>query len=100
MGLMSWFESHFTILALMLPTLMVAIGCSYMVHVINQIGISQRGVGSGEWGVGSGEWGVGDKEITSPTPIPDSAPTPHSPLPTPRSAIEEALNFITLPVIV
>src|SRR5262249_26429887 len=42
MGLMAWLESHFTILALMLPTLMVAIGCSYMVHVINQIGISQR----------------------------------------------------------
>src|SRR5215471_8054057 len=53
MGLMAWFESHFTILALMLPTLMVAIGCSYMVHVINQIGISRRGVGSGEWGVGA-----------------------------------------------
>src|SRR5262245_63777666 len=112
MGLMAWFESHFTILALMLPTLMVAIGCSYMVHVINQIGISQRGVGSGEWGVGSrdrgvgaesgvgsGEGGVGKKEVTSPTPIPDAAPTPHSPLPTPPSALHDARNFITLPVL-
>src|SRR5262245_12300393 len=44
MGLMAWFESRFTILALMLPTLMVAIGCSYMVHVINQIGISHCGL--------------------------------------------------------
>src|SRR5262245_39055257 len=54
--------------------------------------IEEWGVGSGEWGVGtesgvgSGEWGVGDKEITSPTPIPDSLfPTTHSPPPTPRS---------------
>ncbi|HMB27463.1 MAG TPA: MMPL family transporter, partial [Blastocatellia bacterium] len=100
MGLMAWFESHFTILALMLPTLMVAIGCSYMVHVINQIGISRRGVGSGEWGVGaesgvgSGEWGIGVGEVIS------LSPTPHSPLPTPHSSIEEALNFISLPVIV
>jgi uncharacterized protein len=82
MGLMAWFESHFTILALMLPTLMVAIGCSYMVHVINQIGISNRGVGSGESGIGEN------------TP----SPTPHSPLPI--SPIEDALRFISLPVIV
>jgi uncharacterized protein len=111
MGLMAWLESHFTILALMLPTLMVAVGCSYMVHVINQIGISQRGVGSGEWGIGNGESGVGNGggvgngesergEVTS------LSPTPHSPLPTPlsastpRSAIEDALRFISLPVIV
>jgi hypothetical protein len=38
-GLMACFESHFTILALMLPTLMLAIGCSYIIHVVNQIGI-------------------------------------------------------------
>jgi predicted RND superfamily exporter protein len=84
MGLMAWFESHFTILALMLPTLMVAIGCSYMVHVINQIGISQRRVGSGECGVGIVESGVGGDT---------QSPTPHS-------AIEDALRFISLPVIV
>jgi predicted RND superfamily exporter protein len=91
MGLMAWFESHFTILALMLPTLMVAIGCSYMVHVINQIGISQRGAGNRERGIGSGESGIGGDT---------QSPTPHSPLPTPRSAIEDALRFISLPVIV
>ncbi|HEY7183526.1 MAG TPA: MMPL family transporter [Blastocatellia bacterium] len=90
-GLMAWLESHFTILALMLPTLMVAIGCSYMVHVINQIGISQRGVGSGEWGIGNGESGIGENS---------QSPTPHSPLPTPTSPIEDALRFISLPVIV
>jgi hypothetical protein len=61
-GLMAWFEAHFTILALMLPTLMLAIGCSYMFHVINQVGISA---------------------IRNPQP-----------------AIEEALRFIRLPVIV
>jgi predicted RND superfamily exporter protein len=42
MGVMAYFEAHFTILALMLPTLMLAIGCSYMVHVINQIGIARE----------------------------------------------------------
>src|SRR5262249_16092739 len=75
LGLMAWFDAPFTTLALMLPTLMLAIGCSYMVHVINQIGISRQGLGSVELGVGSrGE-------------------VPHSP-------IEEALGFISLPVIV
>ncbi len=39
LGLMAYLDAHFTILALMLPTLMLAIGCSYMIHVINQIGI-------------------------------------------------------------
>ncbi|MBK9709583.1 MAG: MMPL family transporter [Acidobacteria bacterium] len=39
LGLMGCFDAHFTVLALMLPTLMLAIGCSYMIHVINQIGI-------------------------------------------------------------
>jgi uncharacterized protein len=81
MGLMAWFESHFTILALMLPTLMVAIGCSYMVHVINQIGISHCGLQN----------------------VPASRPTAgdeQSAIRNPRSAIEEALRFISLPVIV
>ena len=91
MGLMAWFDAPFTILALMLPTLMLAIGCSYMVHVINQIGISRRGVGSGEWGIGNRESG---NIRNSPLP------TPHSPLPTAQSAIEEALRFISIPVIV
>jgi len=40
LGLMAYFSAPFTILALMLPTLMLAIGCSYMIHVINQIGIA------------------------------------------------------------
>lgn len=39
LGLMAWLNAHFTILALMLPTLMLAIGCSYLIHVLNQIGI-------------------------------------------------------------
>src|SRR5581483_1254957 len=39
LGLMAWLGAHFTIIALMLPTLMLAIGCSYMIHVLNQIGI-------------------------------------------------------------
>jgi len=40
LGLMAFLRAHFTILALMLPTLMLAIGCSYMIHVVNQIGIT------------------------------------------------------------
>ncbi len=47
MGLMAYFNAHFTILALMLPTLMLAIGCSYMIHVINQIGIVSENKGQG-----------------------------------------------------
>src|SRR5262245_21612987 len=106
MGLMAWLESHFTILALMLPTLMVAVGCSYMVHVINQIGISQRGVGSGGGGdretrrQGDQETG-GRGDFVSPLlPLSPSPCLPVSSLPTPRSAIEDALRFISLPVIV
>jgi predicted RND superfamily exporter protein len=88
MGLMAWFESHFTILALMLPTLMVAIGCSYMVHVINQIGISHCGLRIADCGlqnVPTSRSTVGDEQ---------------SAIRNPQSAIEEALNFISLPVIV
>src|SRR5215510_8276581 len=88
MGLMAWFESHFTILALMLPTLMVAIGCSYMVHVINQIGISHYGLRIADCGLPN---------------VPASRPTvgdEQSAIRNPRSTIEEALRFISLPVIV
>jgi uncharacterized protein len=94
MGLMAWFESHFTILALMLPTLMVAIGCSYMVHVINQIGIAYCRVGSGQWAVGNGGGTPRPVDQQSPPPTADCPP------PTARSVIEEALRFISLPVIV
>ncbi len=52
MGLMAFFKAHFTILALMLPTLMLAIGCSYMIHVINQIGIANCGLRIGDCGSG------------------------------------------------
>lgn len=40
LGLMAWMNAHFTIIALMLPTLMLAIGCSYMFHVLNQVGLA------------------------------------------------------------
>ncbi len=89
MGVMAWFESHFTILALMLPTLMVAIGCSYMVHVINQIGISSRGAGITESGAGNRESGN-----TVDSSLGASQSSAH------QSAIEEALRFISLPVVV
>ncbi len=39
LGLMAALQARFTILALMLPTVMLAIGCSYMIHVVNQIGL-------------------------------------------------------------
>ncbi len=85
MGLMAYFESHFTILALMLPTIMLAIGCSYMVHVINQIGITYCGMRNAECGMRNDPNGIGNQE---------------SAIRNPQSAIEEALRFISLPVIV
>src|SRR5262249_3847338 len=51
MGLMAWFDAPFTILGLMLPTLMLAVGCSYMGHVLNQIGISEYGIRNTECGM-------------------------------------------------
>ncbi|HEU0185235.1 MAG TPA: efflux RND transporter permease subunit [Blastocatellia bacterium] len=82
MGLMAWLDSHFTILALMLPTLMVAVGCSYMVHVINQIGISQ--------GRDRETARQNDAHSIPPYLHPSVHPSP----------IEDALRFISLPVIV
>jgi predicted RND superfamily exporter protein len=99
MGLMAWFESHFTILALMLPTLMVAIGCSYMVHVINQIGISQM-VATGRRGDGA-TGRVGEKENGRSEDLSHCPPVAQSPSrPVALSSIEDALRFISLPVIV
>ena len=46
-GLMALLGAHFTILALMLPTLLLAIGCSYMIHVLNQVGIASAAAGEG-----------------------------------------------------
>ena len=42
LGLMAWVQVRFRLLGLMLPTLMLAIGCSYLIHVINQIGIEDE----------------------------------------------------------
>lgn len=72
LGLMAAMQARFTILALMLPTVMLAIGCSYMIHVVNQIGLvaAARGEAGGQ---------------------PDSARA---------IIIEEAVRFIALPVIV
>jgi predicted RND superfamily exporter protein len=42
LGTMSFMGAQFTILALMLPTLLLAIGCSYMIHVVNQVGIEEQ----------------------------------------------------------
>lgn len=40
-GLMGHLGSQFNILSLMLPTVLLAIGCSYVIHVFNQIGLEQ-----------------------------------------------------------
>src|SRR5262245_42313565 len=79
MGLMAWFASLFTILAVILPAVMVAVGCSYMVHFINQIGISNCGLLIADCGLQNEN---------------------QSAIRNPQSAIEEALNFISLPVVV
>jgi uncharacterized protein len=93
MGLMAWLESHFTILALMLPTLMVAVGCSYMVHVINQIGISNCGLRP----LLMDDCELKNVSAIQPTNDEESAIIHKQ---GPQSAIEDALKFISLPVIV
>ena len=70
-GLMAIIGGRFTILALMLPTLLLAIGCSYIIHVLNQVGIVGCGAAETE----------ADKFDAS-------------------SRIHQALRFITVPVIV
>lgn len=44
-GVMGFANARFTILALMLPTLLLAIGCSYLIHVFNQIGLVNASTG-------------------------------------------------------
>jgi predicted RND superfamily exporter protein len=99
-GLMAYLKAHFTILALMLPTLMLAIGCSYMVHVINQIGVSHCGLRIANRGlrqIATGQSAIRDQQLASDNP---PSPIRHTPSNNPPSAIEEALKFISLPVIV
>jgi uncharacterized protein len=38
-GIMGYVGSQFNLLSLMLPTVLLAIGCSYVIHVFNQIGL-------------------------------------------------------------
>lgn len=76
-GLMAYVKAHFTVLALMLPTLMLAIGCSYLIHVLNQIGIV-----SADWET----TGQGDKGTKEPG--------------TSQAITAAAMRFINLPVIV
>lgn len=66
-GLMGLVGAQFNILSLMLPTVLLAIGCSYVIHVFNQVGLEQ-------------------------------ATTHLSTLPS--KLIRQALDFISLPVIV
>jgi predicted RND superfamily exporter protein len=73
LGIMAAMGARFTILALMLPTLMLAIGCSYMIHVVNQIGLVAAMRRDRE----------GELTLASRIPI-----------------VEEAIRFIALPVIV
>ncbi len=74
LGVMAWLQVTFRLLGLMLPTLMLAIGCSYLIHVINQIGIEDEKTSD-----------LNKSELR----------TPHSAL-----RILNALSFITLPVVV
>jgi predicted RND superfamily exporter protein len=90
-GLMGWLNSHFTILGLMLPTLMLAIGCSYIIHVINQVAIADS------------ELRIADREpLQAPATSSQRSTSadPQSAIRNRISAIEEALRFIALPVIV
>jgi uncharacterized protein len=97
-GLMALTGAHFTVIALMLPTLLLAVGCSYVIHVFNQVGIeieesglriileaerrSRRESGY-ESGRGSGRAAGGVRLAGQQAAV-----------------IAEALGFISLPVIV
>jgi predicted RND superfamily exporter protein len=72
-GLMALIGARFTILALMLPTLLLAIGCSYIIHVLNQVGIADQ-----------------------------SSATDDAQIPSQRAAaiVRDALKFIAVPVVV
>jgi hypothetical protein len=76
-GLMGYIGSQFNLLSLMLPTVLLAIGCSYVIHVFNQIGLENA------------ECGKRSAEATS---------SPISSLQSP--ILTQALGFISLPVIV
>lgn len=98
LGLMAYFGTHFTILVLMLPTVMLAIGCSYMIHVLNQIGIVceegvKRASGEGEQVRTEGKRPVESEES------PHVSPSPLLPV-SQASVIEDAMRFINLPVAV
>lgn len=67
LGFMGFAGARFTMLALMLPTLLLAIGCSYLVHVFNQVALVNSMAAPGT---------------------------------TPAQVVEDALEFIALPVVV
>ncbi len=76
-GIMGYIGSQFTLLSLMLPTVLLAIGCSYVIHVFNQIGLENAECGS-----------------KTTQNFQATIPNPHS------AIIAQALSFISLPVIV
>ncbi len=76
-GMMGYIGSQFTLLSLMLPTVLLAIGCSYVIHVFNQIGLENAGSGS-----------------QTTHNFQATISNPHS------AIIAQALSFISLPVIV
>ena len=72
-GIMAYVGSQFNLLSLMLPTVLLAIGCSYVIHVFNQIGLENA------------------ERRTQNTELADK----------PQAVIlTQALSFIALPVIV
>jgi predicted RND superfamily exporter protein len=98
-GLMAYFNAHFTILALMLPTLMLAIGCSYMVHVLNQIGIVDCGSRVADCRLQGAPTSLSASQ-SAIEDAPSAIGGRQSAVRNPRSTIEEAMRFINLPVIV
>ena len=96
-GVMGYVGSQFNILSLMLPTVLLAIGCSYVIHVFNQIGLEVAERQKAEGRSRKSEPPTTDH----PTPITDhtdhrSPTTDHQP----SATIAKALDFISLPVIV
>lgn len=54
-GMMAYIGSQFNLLSLMLPTVLLAIGCSYVIHVFNQIGLESAESANADCGIRNAE---------------------------------------------
>lgn len=93
-GTMGYIGSQFNLLSLMLPTVLLAIGCSYVIHVFNQIGLENAEFQNAEVGTLSAELANAERGLRGT----ESSSSPISNLKS--QILTRALRFISLPVIV